>query len=360
MDNKLIQKLHERTKEGTVRSLSFFDGMTDFYSNDYLGLARNPFVAYEQFSGSTGSRLISGSSKASFECEDFLAKHFDSQAALVFNSGYDANLGFFSAVPQKGDTILYDKLIHASVRDGIRLSMAKAFSFSHNSLDDLETKIRKAEGAVYVAVESLYSMDGDTAPLNDVARICKENNAYLVVDEAHATGVFGKGLVDEWGLRDSVFARIITFGKAYGAHGAVILCSEELKQFLINFARPFIYTTALPPSAYTLIQQRCMLNLKQLQETLQSQIALFRSYIALDQLRSNKHSPIQIVPIDCVNRTRELAEKLQSKGFAVKPIYSPTVPKGSERIRICIHSFNTVEEIHRICETFNLYIKTAR
>ena len=353
MDAKLIHKLNERMKEGTLRSLSCFDGMTDFFSNDYLGLARQPRNSNVEHPGSTGSRLISGTSKEALECESFLAQHFKAEAALVFNSGYDANLGFFGSVPQKGDTIIYDQLIHASVRDGIRLSHAKALSFAHNSLEDLEKKLRLAEGMIYVAVESLYSMDGDLAPIKEIANLCAQHKAYLIVDEAHAAGVLGKGLVDELGVSPLVFARLVTFGKAYGAHGAVILGSTQLKDYLINFARSFIYTTALPPASYQLIQQHGSLDLTSLQNQLQQNITIFRSNMPAAKLYSDQRSPIQIIPIGDITKTQELAEKLQSAGFAVKPIYSPTVPKGEERIRICLHAFNTEEEIIRLASFLN-------
>jgi len=345
MDAKLIHKLSERAKEGTLRSLSCFEDMTDFFSNDYLGLSRQPVEVKDDGSGSTGSRLISGTSNAALSCESFLADYFGAAAALVFNSGYDANLGFFGSVPQKGDTIIYDQLIHASVRDGIRLSYAKALSFAHNSLEDLEKKLRLAEGTMYVAVESLYSMDGDLSPLKEISDLCALYKAYMIVDEAHAAGVLGKGLVDELGISDLVFARLVTFGKAYGAHGAAIFGSLQLKDYLVNFARSFIYTTALPPSAYHLIQQRCAVDLASLQDQLQQNIRIFRKMISSERLYSDARSPIQIIPIGDITKTRVLAEKLQDSGFAVKPIYSPTVPRGEERIRICLHAFNTEEEI---------------
>jgi 8-amino-7-oxononanoate synthase len=174
--------------------------------------------------------------------------------------------------------------------------------------------------------------------------------AYLIVDEAHAAGVFGKGLVDELGIGDLVFARLITFGKAYGAHGAVILGSTQLIDYLINFARSFIYTTALPPASYQLIQQHGSLDLTSLQNQLQQNIAIFRSNMSAAKLYSDQRSPIQIIPIGDIAKTRELAEKLQSAGFSVKPIYSPTVPKGSERLRICLHAFNSQQEIDKLCQ----------
>jgi 8-amino-7-oxononanoate synthase len=350
MDAKLIHKLNERKEEGTLRSLSCFDGMIDFCSNDYLGLSRLAPVEEQTISGSTGSRLISGTSREAIDCETFISAHFNSEAALVFNSGYDANLGFFGAVPQKGDTVIYDQLIHASVRDGIRLSHARSLSFEHNSLEDLEKKLKLADGTCYIAIESLYSMDGDLSPIQAIAALCKKYQAYLVVDEAHAAGVFGKGIVEESGLSGDVFARLVTFGKAYGAHGAAILGSQQLKKFLINFARSFIYTTALPTSAYQLIQQRCSLDLTNAQQQLQERIAQFRGQMELDKLFSDARSPIQIVPVGSIIRTREIAETLQEMGFAVKPIYSPTVPKGSERLRICLHAFNSQVQIHKLCQ----------
>jgi len=196
-------------------------------------------------------------------------------------------------------------------------------------------------------------MDGDLAPLKEIADLCVQYKAYLIVDEAHAAGVFGKGLVDELGISDLVFARLVTFGKAYGAHGAAILGSLELKDYLVNFARSFIYTTALPPSAYHLIQQRCVVDLASLQDQLQQNIRIFRKMISSERLYSDARSPIQIIPIGDITKTRVLAEKLQAAGFAVKPIYSPTVPKGDERIRICIHSFNSEEEIVRLATLLN-------
>ena len=348
MDAKLIHKLSERNKEGTLRSLSCLDGMADFFSNDYLGLASQTSELKVNHSGSTGSRLISGTSIAALGCESFLAQYFNAGAALVFNSGYDANLGFFGSVPQKGDTIIYDQLIHASVRDGIRLSYAKSFSFEHNSINDLEKKLERSEGTVYVAVESLYSMDGDLAPLKEMANLCMRHKAYLIADEAHAVGVLGKGLVDELGICELVFARLVTFGKAYGAHGAAILGSLELKDYLINFARSFIYTTALPPSAYDLIRQKCEVDTRAMQIHLQENIDLFRKQMLTENLFSDARSPIQIIPIGDITKTKVLAEKIQSQGFAVKPIYSPTVPEGEERIRICIHAFNTCDEIEKL------------
>ena len=351
MKPKFLQLLENRKESGSYRSLSLWNDFVDFYSNDYLGLSRKLKVESQKFDrlGSSGSRLISGNSSEAEGCERFLADFFQSEAALVFNSGYDANIGLFSSVPQKGDTVIYDALIHASIRDGIRLSLAKSYSFTHNDLHDLEKKLTRSEGSVFVAVESLYSMDGDICLLDEVINLCAKYNAYLIVDEAHAVGVFGE---DGKGLsyQKEVFARIVTFGKAYGFHGAAVLGSEELKNYLINFARSFIYTTALPTNDYVLIQQQIEASTDNtLRIQLQSNIDFFRSTLNYHGF-SDANSPIQIIEVPGVENALSLAKRLQVNNFAVKAILSPTVPKGQERIRICIHAFNTKEEIEKLTE----------
>lgn len=331
-----------------MRSLLSFDDHIDFWSNDYLGLAGKAHSI--KITGSTGSRLISGNSKAVENVEKQLALHFQSEAALIFNSGYDANVGLFSSLPQKGDTILYDEYVHASVRDGIRLSFATSFSFRHNDVADLEKKLRKAEGTVFVAIESLYSMDGDLAPLIEISRLCEKFGALLIVDEAHSGGVFGtegKGLCEELGIADAAFIRLFTFGKAYGAHGAAVCCSGLVRQFLVNFARSFIYTTALPESLYThLLNQVEAGKPEILRQQLQTNIKHFTTSIQSTLSASN--SPIQVIEFSDLDTCKQKAHQLQQAGFAVKAILPPTVPAGSQRLRICLHAFNTKEEIDQL------------
>jgi 8-amino-7-oxononanoate synthase len=350
VDQKLQNKLNKRIEEGTLRSLSSFEGFIDFFSNDYLGYAKMKSKSENATKyGSTGSRLISGTSNESLKAEEFLADFFNSESALIFNSGYDANLGFFSSVPQRGDFVFYDEYIHASIRDGLRLSFATSNSFKHNNLVDLELKLSKINGVKYVVVEALYSMDGDIAPLLEIVELCNKYGAYLIVDEAHSGGVFGQfgqGLVSELKLEDKVFARIITFGKAFGSHGACVLCEKKLKQYLINFSRSFIYTTALPPDAYLRIievlkDESSIFERKKLKEN----IDYFRLKINIKWCISDFNSPIQLIKIGDIELTKKIAEKMQLLNLAVKPIFSPTVPVGSEGLRICLHSFNTKEEI---------------
>ena len=354
MDQKLQDKLNKRIEEGTLRSLSSFEGYVDFYSNDYLGYSKWKNASNVSSFGSTGSRLISGTSKEALKAESYLAEFFESDAALVFNSGYDANLGFFSSIPQRGDLVIYDEFIHASIRDGVRLSFANSKSFKHNDLFDLELKLAQFEGVKYVVVESLYSMDGDISPLTRISELCEKHKAYLIVDEAHSGGVFGekgKGMVNLLNLQNKIFARLITFGKAFGSHGACVLTNQNVKDYLINFSRSLIYTTALPPDAYSRIVSVIQNNVIETEQIkLYDVIAYFRSKVDLKKCISDEQSPIQLIKIGDIVKTKEIALKIQAVNLAVKPIFSPTVPIGSEGIRICLHSFNTKEEVDKLIQ----------
>lgn len=359
MDQKLLNKLKKRKDEGTIRSLSCFEGYTDFFSNDYFGLSKKSHSTSSRLFSSTGSRLISGNSKEAQDCELFLAEFFNAESALVFNSGYDANVGFFSSIPQKGDTVIYDESIHASIRDGIRLSFSKSFSFKHNSISDLKSKLERTKGTVYIVIESLYSMEGDLAPLKEIVKIAKEHEAFVIVDEAHSCGVFGqsgKGLVEKLSLENQVFARIITFGKAYGAHGACVLSSKSVCEYLMNFARSFIYTTALPPNEYKRIHELVSSKeIPDLQKKLQDNILFFRQRVIQKEFVSNNFSPIQMLKTGNIKSVQQLSETFLFNKIAVKPIYSPTVKTGEEGIRFCIHTFNNQQEIELVCELINQF-----
>jgi 8-amino-7-oxononanoate synthase len=349
MHQKLIDKLNKREHLGTLRELSISESCVDFYSNDYLGFALNNNDQLH-LKGATGSRLISGNSLEAVNCETFLASHFKAESALVFNSGYSANLGLLSSVPQRGDVILYDERIHASAKEGMRLSFADSFAFKHHDYTDLERQLRKFEDkVVYVVVESLYSMDGTMTHFRKLTVLCKEYNAFLIVDEAHSAGIFGeagRGVVSALELENEVFARIITFGKSYGLAGAAVLGAENLTKYLVNFARSFIYTTALPNAIYQLIQANVGSNLvAQRQKELQKNIALFRDYFTHEACISEINSPIQIIQVGNVEKTHKMASKLHEGSLMVKPIFAPTVPEGQECLRICLHSFDLQEDI---------------
>ena len=348
MNEFLRSKLEARKQEDSLRTLSLSNDSIDFFSNDYLGLSNDSIAELITTAGSTGSRLLSGNSVHARDAEQAISEFFDSESALVFNSGYAANLGVMSCVPQRGEYIIYDDLVHASIRDGIRLSYAKAISFKHNDTEDLEKQIEKISGTIYIVVESLYSMDGDMAPLKKISEISKKHGTYLIVDEAHAVGVFGwegRGIVHGREITEDVFARIITFGKAFGFHGAAVLGSRELISFLVNFARSFIYTTALPPSDYHLIKQRIeRKDIRDRQLKLHGNLNYFRTNLNLTT-NSEINSPIQVFQLGSKEAVIALSRKLIEKGIFIKPIFAPTVPKGEERIRLCFHSGNTKEEI---------------
>lgn len=365
--NNLSEKLTDRFEKGSLRELSVRQPMTDFSSNDYLGFAASKAIAegvqkeltgLSYMNGSSGSRLLSGNFELHEAVEESLALFFKADSALIFNSGYDANIGLLSAVPQRGDRIFYDELCHASIRDGIRLTHASAYGFKHNDLKDLIKKFHKTrieKGNVYIVVEAVYSMDGDLAPLVQLAEFAGNNQIRLIVDEAHATGVFGEsgsGLTTSLGLEKNIFARVHTFGKSMGCHGAAVLGSRDLRQYLINFARSFIYTTALPLHSVLTIKH-ALLHLKQTRaiEQLHVNIAEFKRVVhslGMDHLFLESSSPVQSCLLSPAERVKEISQKLMDRNFDVRPILAPTVPKDQERIRFCLHSYNTFQEIRDV------------
>lgn len=355
----IAAKLKEREQSGLLRKLSSTEVPFDFCSNDYLGLGRSgelkTFIENEIETiggirnGAGGSRLLSGNHQITEETEQFVANFHHAEAGLIYNSGYDANVGLLSSLPQRGDTIITDELIHASLIDGARLSYAERYKFRHNDLNDLEQKLRLAKGIIYVLIESVYSMDGDLAPLKEILELCKRFAANLIVDEAHATGIFGKkgsGLVNELGLENDVFARIVTFGKAVGVHGAIILGSKDLRNYLINFSRSFIYTTAAP--LHQIIAVKCAYKFlleRDLQSEITAKISLFTDFAESIAGLSTSSSTIQTMLFGNNADAKEAALVLQNEGFDVRAILSPTVPLGKERLRICLHTFNSDTEI---------------
>ncbi|MFT3679545.1 MAG: pyridoxal phosphate-dependent aminotransferase family protein [Ferruginibacter sp.] len=357
-DEYLQQKLDEKKAVGTLRTLVYADDKTDFSSNDYFGFAKSHIlniVNNDLPSGATGSRSITGNSAIAEETEQIIAKFHGREAGLIFNTGYMANVGLFSCIAGKGDTFISDEYIHASIIDGMRLSYANRLRFRHNDMTDLEKKLQVAAGRKIVSIESIYSMDGDEAPLREISALCKKHDALLVVDEAHATGVFGDkgdGLVSKYKLQDEVYAVVHTFGKALGLHGAIVTGSNTLRNYLLNQARSFIFTTALPPHNYYLLQQVYDLLPGADRNSLYELVNYFRQSISrvnnIDFIDS--YSPIQGIMVGDNFKTKALATYLFNSGFFVRPILSPTVPAGKERIRICIHSFNTKNEIDNLAE----------
>lgn len=382
LPKSLQTKLEQRQANNALRQLPIAKNLVDFASNDYIGFAHSEIIFSQthqylldnniKTNGATGSRLISGNHHLYQEAESFIANFHQAETALIFNSGYDANVGFFSAVPQRNDVILYDELCHASIRDGIQMSHAKSFKFPHNDLEALEKLITKLHPApntqhptpIYIVTESVFSMDGDCPNLEELVALAEKHNAYLVIDEAHALGVFGEqgeGVIQSIGLQDKVFARIMTFGKGLGCHGAAILGSAELKSYLVNFARSFIYTTGLSPHsvATILVAYQHLATEEKALQALRNNILFFNQEklrLGLKPLFVYSKSAIQCAIIPGNHKVKSIAIQLQQKGFDVKPILSPTVPEGQERLRFCLHSYNSQTEISNVLELLATFV----
>ncbi|MCW3162752.1 aminotransferase class I/II-fold pyridoxal phosphate-dependent enzyme [Chryseobacterium oryctis] len=358
--------LEKRKNEGTCRELKPKSDGIDFYSNDYLGFARNKDLQNlllknvldkpHLLSGSTGSRLISGNSSKVTSIENFIAKEHQYPSALLFSSGYNANLALFSSLLTRHDSVIVDEYIHRSVHDACKMSDAKKLKFKHNDIGSLEQVLKRQNKQVYIAIESLYSMEGDFAPIQEIVEISEKYQANLIVDEAHAFGVLGYGLIDKLGFQNKVLATVVTYGKALGSHGAVILCNDLIKSYLVNFASPFIYTTSAQNFQWMSIKNGYdfLKSSPEISKQLQKNIEIFNK----QELKtfSSVNSPIKSVLISDNQKLKALQDCLFENGFLTYAVYSPTVKQGAERLRICLHSFNTEEEIVELCGTIREFI----
>ncbi|MBI2602228.1 MAG: aminotransferase class I/II-fold pyridoxal phosphate-dependent enzyme [Deltaproteobacteria bacterium] len=357
----MLERLQARTLRGERRSLKVSSDCADFASSDYLGYARSKLLKERILSaaaslpciGSTGSRLLTGNSPLAEETEERVARCFGFPRALIFSSGFALNTGFLPAIAGEKDTFLLDENIHASLKTGLKLSKAAGYFFRHNDLNHLERRLKRlssSPGNLFVVVESLYSMDGDITPLKAMADLCEPFGARLVVDEAHAAATIGQGhgLVAEYNLQDRVFASIVTFGKAFGCHGAALLGQTDLMDFVVNFCHSFVYTTA--PSSFFFLAIREALSLFSEDR---GEFSLLKKNISMmNQCLHEKAqdgclmSPIRSIPFPA-KELRTVVLKLQEKGFEALPIFSPTVKRGTERLRVCIHAFNAEDEIRQ-------------
>ncbi len=347
------ERLQQQKNQGLFRQLQTTDGLIDLTSNDYFGFAREE-RRYHARSGSTGSRLLTGNSLLYEQIEEQIARFHRAESCLIFNSGYTANIGLVSALGRPESTFLYDRDIHASMLDGLRLGKGKNLPFRHNNLSSLEQRLQQAVPPVFVLIESIYSIMGDIAPIEAIAQLCTQYGAYLLVDEAHATGNFGpqgEGFVCQLGLESSVFARIHTFSKALGSHGGCVVGSHTLKDYLLNYARPLIYTTALPPSTLEDIAYNYA-KLKQEAKKHQDVLQRLIEYFCHKTGSARFHSPIQSLLIGNAKEARAQSHRLREKGIDVRAIVSPTVRKGEECLRIVLHSFNRESDIDQLCEGF--------
>jgi 8-amino-7-oxononanoate synthase len=354
-----IDALKKIIKAGSLRLLKQRENLIDLSSNDYLGLSRNLafqqaiMARWEQWStivskrvGSTGSRLLTGNHVLFEETEEKISHFHGYPAATLFNCGYMANLALLSSLFDERDTLIADLEVHASLHDGMKLSKASTFYFRHNDLEHLERRLGN-KGRCFVVVESIYSMSGQRAPLMEIAKLCERYGAGLIVDEAHAIGVLGpqgKGLIAQHDLQERVFACIGAFGKALGAHGAVILGSKLLKKMLLNLARPLIYTTALPLPLLAAIA--CSYEHFPLMDSERSQISQLCTTF---QFSSHIHQ----IPASGNSQAKLLSHFLAHQGFDIRPILNPTVPKGKERLRMTVHSFNESHHLQRCLKNVN-------
>jgi 8-amino-7-oxononanoate synthase len=461
MEERLENALENRRRISTLRSLELSNqklpslttkATSDFSSNDYLGLAHSKSQlqkvnkAYHDYIessnppylGSTGSRLLSGNSILATKLEQKLAKIHSptlSTSALLFNSGYDANLSILSSIPMANDYILMDELVHNSLIMGVkmgRIPVDQVLSFQHNNVKDLEHKLVNLShilderntihnqgnnghrGQIMIVVESVYSMDGDIAPLEQILDLALLYNANVVVDEAHGLGVFGKtnssdlccqsstddvvsistntnivssstiggtGVIAALNLENhpSLLAAVYTFGKAAGCHGAVVIAKEVVKQYLINYARPFVYSTSLPPHSLCTIE--CAYDTmigeegSKLRKRVFGLVRLFRQSILTEfglnhnddvhhqrnnNLLLNSSSPIQAIICRGNERCIYVSQLLRKLGpFDVFPIRSPTVPKGEERIRVIIHAHNHEKDILHLVKCLTASLKES-
>jgi 8-amino-7-oxononanoate synthase len=335
----------------------------DLSSNDYLGLAEHPRLAeaakqaMEAFGTSAcASRLMSGDLDIHHLLEERVAAFKSKESALVFNSGYQANVGLFSALLTREDAVFSDRLNHASILDGIQLSGARLFRFRHNDPGHLETLLRKERGkfrGALIATETIFSMDGDRAVLRELVELKERHGCRMVVDEAHATGVFGangSGVVEEEGLAGRIELVMGTFSKALGSFGAYLATSRRTVDFLVNRCRSFIYSTALPPAviACNLAALSVVAAEPWRREALRERSGRFRDSLREKGFQVSGASQIVPVILGGNERTVSFAKALQEKGYWVVPVRPPTVPQGQARLRLTLtarHSWDTLRQL---------------
>lgn len=337
--------------------------LINFSSNDYLGLAQDQRLLQGSMEamalwgvGATGSRLMSGDTELHHKLEEELAQFKGTETALLFGAGYLANIGAITALIHKNDVILADKLVHASIIDGILLSKAGFHRFRHNDMEHLRELLHihaTGDKRVWILAETLYSMDGDIAPVHELMSLKRQYGVHLFLDEAHALGVFGtngEGIISRE-IAHEVDVVIGTFGKAFGGFGAFAAGSDAIKRQLINHARSFIFSTALPPPVVgaAITALRLMPSLHERRNRLQENIQLLKTLLA-EKLGVATHSCSQIIPIIIGENQRcvEVAQRLMEQGIYVKAIRPPTVPKGTARLRISLSALHTQEDIHTL------------
>jgi 8-amino-7-oxononanoate synthase len=373
----LVGQLQAENRERTLQVLPGSGGKIEiggrpylnFSSNDYLELSRDPRVVAKaaemmgRFGASAGaSRLVTGTLECHAELEEALAAFLGRPAAIVYGSGYLANVGVLSILVGRDDLVFADRLVHASIIDGIILGRAELSRFPHNDIDQLDRMMARAGAArragqrLLVVTESVFSMDGDQAPLSQLCEVANRHEAMILVDEAHALGIFGPegaGLAQEQALGDRINVCTATLSKALGSYGGFIVCSRELRTLLVNKSRPFIYSTGLPPASVGAAHaaMEIIRASPHLGATLLARAGRFRSQ--LQRLGLNvMHSESQIIPLLIGENARSLrvSARLKAQGILATAIREPTVPRGTARIRFSVTLAHGEEELHRAAE----------
>jgi len=358
LNNKLSGKIEVLKSKNLYRECKIHDSkLINFGSNDYLGLAKQKTSLDLDSIGSTGSRLITGTHQEHVDLEEAIANWKQTEAALFYSSGYQANLGTISALVGPGDLVLSDEYNHACILDGIRLSGAAKFFYRHNDIEHLEELLSKYSNQyenVFVITDTIFSMDGDRARLKEIASLKQKYSFYIYVDEAHATGVLGEsgsGLVSELELKKQVDVQMGTFSKALGVEGAYIAGSKTLIEYLINKSKTFIYSTAPSPIVAKLIKRNLEILMSstgdQLREKLASNIKYFSQLLSKEKITFiNEATTIFIIPYEDISSAVNKSKLLQSKGFLVTAIRPPTV--SFPRLRICITAKHSQEELENL------------
>jgi len=373
MDQWLQPELQLIEEKGLTRKLRSFSNGNEseiimngekfllFSSNNYLGLAtdfRLRKKAFEGISkygtGAGGSRLTTGNFVIHEQLECEIADLKKTEAAIVFSSGYLANIGVISSVMKAGDIIFSDAWNHASIIDGCRLSTAKTIVYEHADMVDLEHKLRKShgDGKKFIVTDGVFSMDGDIAPLPEIVALAKKYNAYIMIDDAHATGVLGndgRGTADYFGLKDEVDLTVGTLSKAIGAEGGFVATSSIAKNYLLNSARSFIFQTALSPSAIEAAREG--ISIIQHEPERREQLLSNAKYLRLKLVESGfvvkgGETPIISLLIGDAHEAMRFSEKLMDEGVFIPAIRPPTVPKGSSRLRITVMATHTMEQLN--------------
>ncbi len=385
--SEIKEFLEERIKKNLLRILQpaefrkggkiYFNGKEyyDFSSNDYLGFCDNNYLKdasrkaiSELGVGAGASRLLSGDYDVHHQLEKETALFKGKESALIFNSGYQANVGIISSLYSKNaesplpDVIFIDKLNHASIYDGVLLSGARFFRFRHNDMNHLETLMKKQRhkyNKSIIITETVFSMDGDIPPLKEIIFLKEKYNSWIMADEAHATGIFGQnggGVLEKEGLINKVELIMGTFSKALGSFGAYLACNNEIKQYLINTCRSFIYSTALPPSVIeaNLAALQLLKKEPQCRKSLLENADYFRSELKKSDFEVKGNSQIVPLILGSSDKTVMLSEKLKNCGYWALPIRPPTVSRGESRLRFSLTYYHTKEILKKLVKCLSL------